>query len=168
MAHMDEKTLRNLLDDRQFLDKRIEFYKSSIFLNSSRHEVQGHLAKARHNLSFLSEIRPAYSDWMLVVCYYAAYHAALALILTRGYYSKNHDATLCLLIREFYKKELAREEIELLNMFDVEDLLFYAESKAKREEASYTTSTKFDSSLVSSIRLKTTLFVNKAEKIIVG
>ncbi|HLC74916.1 MAG TPA: hypothetical protein VJH88_03605 [Candidatus Nanoarchaeia archaeon] len=48
------------------------------------------------------------------ICYY---HAALALILTREYSSKNHLATLCVLIKEFYRKELSKEDIEVLGEF---------------------------------------------------
>ncbi len=103
---------------------------------------------------------------MLVACYYAAYHAALALILSRGYSSKNHDATLCILIKEFYTIELSKEDIILLNMFDAQELLFYVESKQKREEASYSTKIKFDIQEVNNLKLKTTFFINKVQKII--
>lgn len=165
---MNEKMLKKLLEDATFLEQKITFYKENKQLSQTRskHEIQGHLAKARHNLNFLNEIKIAYNDWALVTCYYSSYHAALALIISKGYFSKNHDATLCILIKEFYNKELSKEDIELLNMFDAEDLLFYIESKQKREEASYSTKTKFESQEVNKIKLKTTLFVNKAEKII--
>ncbi len=165
---MDNKSLNKLLEDKQFLNQRIEYYKDEKILSksNSKHEVIGHLEKARHNLEFLNEIKSPYNDWILVACYYASYHAALALILTKGYYSKNHDATLCILIKEFYKKELSKEDIELLNMFDADDLLFYVESKHKREEASYSTKIKFESKEVNQIKLKTKFFINKVEMII--
>lgn len=165
---MDEKDLKRLLEDKEYLEKRISFYQESntTFHSDSKHEIKGHLEKARHNLSFLKEIKLGYNDWMLVACYYAAYHAALSLILSKGYFSKNHDATLCILIKEFYNKELSKEDIILLNMFDAQDLLFYVESKQKREEASYSTKIKFDINEVNSLKLKTTLFINKVGKII--
>jgi len=165
---MDEKDLKRLLEDLQYLNNKLAFYKENktIVEIDSKHEIKGHLEKARHNLSFLKEIKLEYNDWTLVVCYYATYHAALALIISRGYSSKNHDATLCILIKEFYKKELSKEDIELLNMFDAEDLLFYVESKNKREEASYSTKIKFDTQEVNNLKLKTTLFINKVDKII--
>lgn len=165
---MDEKDLKRLLEDKEYLEKKISFYQENgtLFQSDSKHEIKGHLEKARHNLSFLKEIKSGYNDWMLVACYYAAYHAALALILSRRYFSKNHDATLCILIKEFYTKELSKEDIVLLNMFDAEDLLFYVESKQKREDASYSTKIKFDINEVNSLKLKTTLFINKVEKII--
>ena len=100
------------------------------------------------------------------MCYYAVYHSALALILSKNFHSKNHDATICVLIKEFYNIELNKEDIDLLNMFDIQDVLFYAESKNKREEANYSTKTKFDLNEVETIKLKTRLFVNKAERIL--
>ena len=165
---MDEKELKRLLEDKEYLERRILFYQKNniLFQSDSKYEIKGHLEKARHNLSFLKEIKSEYNDWMLVACYYAAYHAALALILSRGYFSKNHDATLCILIKEFYTTELSKEDILLLNLFDAQELLFYVESKQKREEASYSTKTKFDIQEVNSLKLKTTFFINKAQKII--
>ncbi len=51
-------------------------------------------------------------------------------------------------------------------MFDAQDLLFYVESKQKREEASYSTRIKFNMQEVNNLKMKTTLFINKVEKII--
>lgn len=51
-------------------------------------------------------------------------------------------------------------------MFDAQDLLFYVESKQKREEASYSTKIKFDTQIVNNLKIKTTLFINKVDKII--
>lgn len=165
---MNEKDLKKLLETKDFLEEKLGFYKQNkiIIETDSKHEMKGHFEKARHNLSFLKEIKQEYHDWMLVACYYAAYHAALALIISKGCFSKNHDATLCILIKEFYKQELTKEDIELLNMFDAQDILFYVESKQKREEASYSTKIKFDVKEVNNLKLKTTLFINKVDKII--
>ena len=165
---MNNKTLNLLIENNEFLNNKINFYlkKKTITKTTSKYEIKGHLEKARHNLSFLSEIKREYNDWSLVVCYYAIYHSALALILSKNFHSKNHDATICVLIKEFYNIELNKEDIDLLNMFDIQDVLFYAESKNKREEANYSTKTKFDLNEVETIKLKTRLFVNKAERIL--
>jgi uncharacterized protein (UPF0332 family) len=165
---MDEKTLKLLLEKKDLLNKKIDFYfhKKILFNSASKFEIKGHLQKSRHNLEFLHEINPKFNDWALVVCYYAAYHATLALIISKGYFSKNHDATLCVLIKEFYNKELNKDDIYLFNMFDFQDILFYAESKNKREEASYSTKLKFDLNDVNNIKIKTHLFVNKIDGII--
>ena len=92
---------------------------------------------------------------------------ALALIQTKGYTSKNHLATLCILIKEFYKKELSKEDIELLFSFlDYEDILFYVETKNKREDATYSTKTLFDKKDVEKLRIQATMFVNKIKDIL--
>ena len=49
-------------------------------------EIKGHLLKAEHNLRFVNDnLKLHYFDWAITSCYYASYHAALALILTKGY-----------------------------------------------------------------------------------
>ncbi len=109
-----------------------------------------------------------YSDWALVGCYYASYHAALALLLQKGVSSKNHDATLCLLIKYYYQKDLTQEDFELLNFvyLDNQDILFYVESKQEREKASYSSQIEFDKKKISELVMKTVLFVNKCKEIL--
>ena len=157
-----------MLEDRKHLESRTRAYteKGLIAMSRSHFEIAGHMEKARHNLGFIKAIGSEFNDWKLVVCYYAAYHAALALIISKGFTSKNHDATLCLLMKHFYNSGLSKEDIELLNMFDAEDLLFYVESKQKREDAQYSTKTMFDIKDIEKIRIKTILFVSKAENMI--
>jgi len=165
---MNERALRRLLEDRKFLELKIKTYEenNAITKNSTKAETKGHLEKARHNSDFIKSINPEYNDWKLISCYYAAYHAALALISTKGLMSKNHDATLCLIIKHFYKSGLSKEDIELLNLLDAQDLLFYVESEQKREDAQYSTKIKYDAKDVEKIRIKTLLFISKAEEII--
>src|SRR3989344_7178525 len=80
----------------------------------SSEEIKGHLLKAENNLRFVQEnIRLNFIDWAITGCYYASYHAALSLILTKGYSSKNHLATLCVLVKEFYKNGLEKEDIQI-------------------------------------------------------
>ena len=136
--------------------------------NLDKEEVKGHILKAENNLRFVADIaEKKYFDWALTGCYYTCYHAALALIQTRGYTSKNHLATLCVIIKEFYKKELTKEDIELLSSFlDYEDVLFYVEAKNKREDATYSTKTLFDKKEVERLRINAAMFVNKIKDII--
>ena len=95
-------------------------------------------------------------------CYYSSYHAALALILTVGYSSKNHLATWCVLIRDFYRKNISQENLELLFKFlDYQDILFYVESKNKREDATYSTRIRYEPREVEQLKLKAKLLVNK-------
>lgn len=165
---MKENELNSLLKDYNKVDDKIKQYqdKKIIIKLESRAEILGHLAKAEHNLNFIKDTKEEYNDWILVGCYYTCYHAALALILTKGYHSKNHDATLCLIIKYFYDNGLINEDIILLNTFDTEEILFYVQSKQEREKASYTSKILFDAKLVNDIKLKTRLFFNKTKEII--
>jgi len=74
---------------------------------------------------------------------------------------------LLVLIKEFYNKELNKADIETLaNLLDYQDILFYVESKNKREEASYSSKILFNKKEIEQLRIKTTLFVSKVKTII--
>ena len=169
---MNEYELNKLLQKIQEVDNKISFFINKKILAKQeidKNEIRGHIAKSAHNLNFVNDIKNKdYNDWILVVCYYASYHIALALILSKGYYSKNHDATLSVLIKYFYKNLLNKEDIKLLNEFilDTQDILFYVESKEKREKASYSTKINFDNKTINEIKIKTILFINKARAIL--
>ncbi|MEK6963936.1 MAG: HEPN domain-containing protein [Nanoarchaeota archaeon] len=168
---MKEYDLRLLVDNPGIVDEKIkEFADKGIVKrqDADPHEIQGHLQKAEHNLRFISEvIKLRFHDWAITGCYYACYHAASALILKKGYSSKNHLATLCVLIKEFYKKELSEEDIELFSRFlDYQDMMFYVESKNKREDATYSTKTLFDPKESEPLRVKAALFVSKIKSIL--
>ncbi|MBI5073231.1 HEPN domain-containing protein [Candidatus Woesearchaeota archaeon] len=120
-----------LLENTELREGKIKEYTKSEIIKkeeANNAEIKGHVAKAEHNLSFIQDnIKLGYYDWCITGCYYATYHAALALLLKKGFITKNHDATLCLLMREYYKQGMTKEEIELVNKFflDYQDLLFY-------------------------------------------
>jgi|SRR3989344_4824806 len=169
---MDIKYLNKLLSNEAIVLEKVEQYLNEEIIKEipqNKEEIKGHLLKADHNLKFVNDNIPLeYFDWCITGCYYAAYHAAFALNLVKGYHSKNHDATLCLLIKEYYRKEITAEEIELLNKFflDYQEILFYVQSKQKREDATYSTKIKFDKALVNELRIKAALFIDKAKNII--
>jgi uncharacterized protein (UPF0332 family) len=169
---MNEEKLKEMIESSAKLESRIKFYihkKLLINQNIDFDEIKGHLEKSMHNLSFVSDtIKQGYLDWAITGCYYAVYHAILALILSKEYSSKNHDATLCILIREFYKKGINEEEIKLVNKFflNYHDLLFYTDSKIKREDASYSTNYKFNEKTVEELRMKAILLINKIKEMI--
>jgi uncharacterized protein (UPF0332 family) len=167
---MNEYELKNMMNNSDLLDAKIKYYFSNKLMGSttSKQEIAGHIKKAEHNLKFVKQIVFEFNDWKLVVCYYAVYHAALALVASIGYSPKNHDAVLCLLIKYFYNSGLSKEDIELLNMFDTQDLLFYVESKQKREDAQYSTKIKFETREINKIEIKTALFVSKAKEITIS
>ncbi len=169
---MKEHDLKKLLQDKQIIEQKIKKYQNQKILtttqNKNLQEIQGHLEKSEHNQRFTATIKNTeFKDWAISGCYYACYHAALALILQKKYFSKNHLATLCVLIKEYYKKELDKEDIELLSqLLDYEDLKTYVETKNKREQATYSTKTKYEKEDLETIRVKTALFVSKAKTII--
>ncbi len=167
---MKKYDLDKFLEDSGLVEEKILNYKKQkiiVVVNSSS-EIKGHLLKAQHNLEFVNHIiKSDFLDWCITGCYYASYHAALSLIMVKGFSSKNHLATLCILIKEFYKKGLNKEDIEMLSRcLDYQDVLFYVESKNKREKASYSTKTSFDKKEVEKIRLQTIMFVNKVKSIL--
>ena len=168
---MKEYDLQKLINNPELVGEKLkELVEKKLLFRQDvdREEVKGHILKAEHNLRFIADIaEKKYLDWALTGCYYACYHAALALIQIRGYTSKNHLATLCVIIREFYKKELTKEDVELLSDFlDYEDVLFYVQTKNKREDATYSTKTLFDKKEVERLRLQAAMFVNKLKEII--
>ncbi len=168
---MKEYDLKQLLENKELLNDHLqEFLTNKILFQQEIDisEIQGHFLKSENNLRFIQEnIKLGFLDWAITGCYYACYHAALALILTKRYSSKNHIATLCVLIKEFYKKELTEEDIEILsNFLDYQDVLFYVESKNKREDATYSTKIKFTKQEVDALKLKAILFVSKIKSIL--
>ncbi|HLC86712.1 MAG TPA: hypothetical protein VJH65_00330 [Candidatus Nanoarchaeia archaeon] len=86
----------------------------------------------------------------------------------KGYSTKDHLVTLLILIREFYKKELSREEIEIVGntTIEKEEVLYYIEAKTKRNKASYSTQKIFDANEAETLRTKAISFVNKVKEII--
>ncbi|RME55056.1 HEPN domain-containing protein [Candidatus Woesearchaeota archaeon] len=168
---MREYDLQKLINNPEIVDKKIKelMEKKLLFKQEvDKEEMMGYLLKAEHNLRFvLKIIKENFFDWALTGCYYSCYHAALALIQSKGYTSKNHLATLCVIIKEFYKKELTKEDVEILsNFLDYEDVLFYVETKHKREDATYSTKTHFDKNEVERLRMQATMFVNKIKDVL--
>lgn len=167
---MNEYDVKKYLNNLKLVDERIEEFieKKVLKKESSKGEIKGHITKAENNLDFIKDnMKLNYLDWSITGCYYACYHAALALILTKGYNSKNHLATLLVLIKEFYKDKINEEDLELLVKFlDYQDVLFYVESKNKREDATYSTKTKFEKREVEQLRIKAVMFVSKIKNIL--
>ena len=164
--------LNKLLENKEFLQAKInEFLKKEIIKEQPviLEEIKGHIAKAENNLIFVKDnIRLGHFDWCITGCYYASYHAVLALIMTKGYSSKNHLATLCMLIREFYKQGIDKEDIQLMDslFIDYHDLIFYVASKNKREDATYSSKRAYDKNMAEELRIKASLFIDKLKHII--
>src|SRR4030042_3154920 len=84
-------------------------------LRSTPLKPNDYMRKAVHNLDFANwvndkhknEIKEKFHeqrffDWVIIIYYYAIYHASLSLIATKGLSSKSHAATLNALILYFY------------------------------------------------------------------
>ena len=132
--------------------------------------IQGHIDKADHNLKFVKstlELKE-FNDWAIVSAYYSIYHASLALCALKGYSTKDHLATLLILIKDFYKKELNKEEIEMVSKITIEkeEVLYYIEAKIQRSKASYSTKIIFDEKEAENLQKKAINFVNKVKEII--
>ena len=114
---------------------------------------KAHIEKAKHNLNFSQEILNLneYSDWIIVSLYYTLYHSFLSLLEHKGYSSKNHNATLVFVLKHYV--EFEEEELELFNNLKIseEDAIFYTSLKEKRNEASYSTKTKFNDDDIESL-----------------
>lgn len=169
---MREYDLNLLIKNKGILNEKMqEFAKKEILRKQSpdEEEIKGHIEKAEHNLNFVKDnLKLGYYDWCITGCYYTSYHMVLALIMTKGYSSKNHLATLCILIKEFYKKGIEKEDLEMINslFIDYQDLIFYVESKNKREDATYSSKRVYDRSMVETLRVKAAVFVDKVKGII--
>jgi uncharacterized protein (UPF0332 family) len=109
--------INKYFDNKEILKKELDKFKKQKVLKSevfAKSLVNAHLDKSKHNLKFVSKIKPdeEFNDWTIVGLYYAAYHAALALVANKGYVSKNHDATLIFIMHEYALKKI---EVELLD-----------------------------------------------------
>ena len=130
---------------------------------------KSHLKKAEYNFKFINflEENKSFYDWIIIGCYYAIYHCALALIIKKGYSSKNHLATLCALIK-FYHDKLNKEEIKLVSIssLEKEEVSYFVYAKEKRETASYGISEEFNKNEAIDLKEKTTKFLNKTREIL--
>jgi len=77
---MKEIYLSKLLDSKELLQNKVNTYENSKIIRKiepNENEINGHLAKAEHNLKFVSSISNDFSDWIVVGCYYCLYHLLL-------------------------------------------------------------------------------------------
>jgi uncharacterized protein (UPF0332 family) len=169
---MNISMLKQLLENRKVLENKINAYEKGRIIQKfdvEENEILGHINKAEYNLRFVKDnIELGYLDWCVTGCYYSAYHACISLLISKGINSKSHDATLCVLIRDFYLRGIEEDDISFINrlLMSYEDLIFYVQTKEKREEASYSSKLGFDSKEVNEMRLETIKFVNKVKDIL--
>lgn len=114
---------------------------------------QGHLNKALHNLQVMTDLHNLqHSDWVVVVAYYAMYHAASAILSYVGLESKEHATTVAVL-EYFFSKEIDKQLLEKFQTLkkkkdSVEQLYlddkfldYIWQAKILRETAQYGTNT---------------------------
>jgi len=164
------------LENEKEVENSLSFYlKKELLQKESETEFLpiSHLKKAEYNLKFVNFLKDnkKFYDWIIVGCYYAVYHSALALITKKGFSSKNHLATLCALIKFYYQKKekaLTEEEIKLVSKSSLEkqEVSYFAYAKEKRETASYGLSEEFNKREAESLLEKTIKFLNKSREIL--
>ncbi len=165
------KKIKNWMANKEQLNTTYTLYlKKKIIQKTpkSLNLVKAHLEKVDHNLQychFLLE-QNKYIDWVIVGLYYSVYHASLALLANKGYASKDHNATLCFLIKHY--SELSYEDFELLEQLVItnEEIIFYADLKKERQDASYSTNINFDLETTKQLRIKSIQFIDKVKLIL--
>ncbi|MFH1209241.1 MAG: hypothetical protein V1663_00420 [archaeon] len=164
-------------NDEKELERSFKFYSKKGWIKEEKETKslsRSHLKKTDYNLSFINflEENNVFFDWGIVGCYYAIYHASLALLVKKGVSSKNHLATLCCLIKFYYsqkdKNKLTKEEIELVSKssLEKEEVTYFTEAKDKRETASYGVNSSFSKIESQDLKQKTIQFVNKCKEIL--
>ena len=115
--------------------------------------ADSHIEKSRHNLRVMQDLFDLnHSDWVVVVAYYAMYHAAMAILSKIGLESKDHATTVAIL-EYFFTQEINYSSIEKFNelknkkdnleQLQIEEKYINYLWKAKnlREKAQYGTNT---------------------------
>ncbi|MEM5812058.1 MAG: hypothetical protein QXG91_04975 [Candidatus Aenigmatarchaeota archaeon] len=173
------------LENKKECEKWNNFYLKKKILRKQRLRPKDYFKKALHNLDFANWIyekhkneikklfgKQRFFDWVIVIYYYAIYHAALALIASKNLFSKSHLATLNALILYFYhEKKIEKEDVEVvvesiskaLEREDIEDIV---ETKELRERASYEPGYEFEESLVEIAKLNATRFIERVREIL--
>ena len=109
---------------------------------------------------------------MIIIYYYAIYHATLALIASKNLISKSHLATLNSLILFFYhQKKIKMDDVEIVaNVFSKsikkEDIRLIIQTKRLRERASYNVGYNFEDSLAKTAKNNAQKFIEKTRDIL--
>lgn len=140
-----------------------------------------HMKKSYHNLDFANFTvknsvninkrvdDETYYDWVIVIAYYAMYHAAMALLYQMGYKAGTHLATICVLCKECLGKTLERKDIENISVIlelNEEEIKEIGRAKERREKASYSGSMSFEKHLAEITLDDARKFINKVADIL--
>jgi len=173
------------LENRKECKRWNNFYLKKRVLREQSLKQEDYLRKALHNLDFANwvydkhktEIKSLFGeqrffDWVIVIYYYAIYHAALALIASKNLFSKSHLATLNALILHFYhEKKIEKKDVEVVvesisRTLEREDIEGIIETKELRERASYGASYEFEETLVEVAKRNAIKFIEKTRSIL--
>lgn len=172
------------LENQKVLDQDFKRYKVQLLIRiiePSAHLSKIHLDKAFHNLDFANFTtknqenigkridNETYYDWVIVISYYAMYHAALALLYKMGYKSSTHLSTICVLCKESLGKVLEKKDIESISRIlelGEEEIKEIGRAKERREKASYSGSVSFERKLAEMTLADARSFVNKIADIL--
>lgn len=162
--------IEKLFLDTNLLENKYNYFVKKRLLRKiqpSPDLITAHIKKAGHNMMFFEKNKndSEFNDWLIVVLYYALYHAVLALIVNKNYVSKNHTASLVFLIKHYC---LEKEDIQLLNelSFKKEDAEFYTQLKKDRQKANYESKISFTNEQIKNYKLKVTELIQKIEFLI--
>ncbi len=140
-----------------------------------------HMDKSYHNLDFANFTvqnsaginkrvdDETYYDWVIVIAYYAMYHAAMALLYKMGYKAGTHLATICVLCKECLGKTLEKKDIENISAIlelSEEEIKEIGRAKERREKASYSGSVSFEKHLAEMTLDDARKFINKIADIL--
>ncbi len=107
-------------------------------------------------------------DWAIIAGYYAMYHAALALLSTKGLKSRNHTATIVALEYYFVQQELSKSDVRLLKSARLkkEDAMKLRAARNRRETAQYDVEEAYQKKEAEGMLKDATEFLNKIDQIL--
>lgn len=150
-------------------DSKIQQYLKTEQLRKEQYSAKltkAHYEKAIENLDFCEQVQEKiqqHPSWVIISAYYAAYHAALALLANKGYSSKSHTATIAA-IKELYI--LSKESIKTLEQLSKTAIDTLEDLKEKRELASYNISKQYNKIIANETRLKAQQFILEVKDIL--
>ncbi len=172
------------LDNKKVLNRDFKKYVRHHLIRKiepSSHLSKIHLDKSYHNLDFANFTvqnqeninkhgeNETYYDWVIVISYYAMYHAAMALLYKIGYKAGTHLATICILCKECLGKTLEKKDIENISAIlelSEEEIKEIGRAKERREKASYSGSVSFEKHLAEITLDDARKFINRTADIL--
>lgn len=184
MSEEKAKKWQIWLDNKKALDRDFKRYlKLQIVrkIESSSNLSKVHIDKSFHNLDFANftlqnqeDINKrvddeTYYDWVVVILYYAMYHAAMALLYKIGYKADTHLSTICVLCKKCVGDTLKKKDIENISailQLSEEEIKEIGRAKDRREKASYSGSVSFEKHLADMTLDDARKFINKIADIL--